>query len=143
MLILLSGMHATADLLPRSARAFGRAYDLTVTRHDGGVVSGIDVSRARTVLANARAQISAVANMRAATEHEIAVLTGQVASDFAIPARVQPQVVPPVPAATPSELLQRRPDIAAAERRLYAANARIWVARAAFFPSLRLGPLVA
>ncbi|MEK9212918.1 efflux transporter outer membrane subunit [Sphingomonas sp. 2378] len=135
----LRGLDAQADLLHRSAEAFGRAYDLTVTRHDGGVVSGIDVNRARTVLANARAQISAVANMRAATEHEIAVLTGQVASDFAIPARVQPQVVPPVPAATPSELLQRRPDIAAAERRLYAANARIGVARAAFFPSLTLG----
>lgn len=135
----LRGLDAQAALLQQTVTAFTRAYDLTVTRRQGGIASGMDVNRARTVLGNARAQISAIANERTATEHEIAALVGAVASDFAIAPRVQPLTAPALPAGTPSELLQRRPDIAAAERRIYAANARIGVAKAAFFPSLTLG----
>lgn len=135
----LRGLDAQAALLQQTVTAFNRAYDLTVTRRQGGIASGMDVNRARTVLGNARAQTSAIANERAATEHEIAALVGAVASDFAIAPRVQPLTAPALPAGTPSELLQRRPDIAAAERRIYAANARIGVAKAAFFPSLTLG----
>ncbi|MFC0204682.1 efflux transporter outer membrane subunit [Novosphingobium soli] len=135
----LVGLDAQAQLLARSVDAFTRAYELTATRREGGIASGIDVNRARTVLANARAQVATVANQRAATEHEIAALVGELATTFTVPAQVQALDPPAPPAATPSELLQRRPDIAAAERRVFAANARIGAARAAFFPSLTLG----
>ncbi len=135
----LRGLDAQADLLHRSVEAFERAYQLTDTRHEGGIASGIDVNRARTTLSNAKARMSAVANDRAATEHELAALTGAVASDFAIAARVQTLSAPAIPTGAPSTLLQRRPDVAAAERRMFANNARIGVARAAFFPSVTLG----
>jgi multidrug efflux system outer membrane protein len=137
--IRLRGLDAQADLLGRTSDAFDRAYQLTTTRHDGGIASGIDVNRSRTVLSNARAQISSIANQRAATEHELAALVGVLASDFAVAPRLQPLDAPDLPNGTPSTLLQRRPDVAAAERRMFAANARIGVARAAFFPSITLG----
>jgi len=137
--VRLRGLDAQADLLARTVAAFDRAYQLTKTRHDGGIASGIDVNRARTALGNAKARISAVASQRAATEHELAALIGAVASDFSVPARVQMLAAPEIPAGAPSELLQRRPDVAAAERRMFAANARIGVARAAFFPTVTLG----
>jgi len=135
----LRGLDAEAALLNDTVVAYGRALDLTNTRHEGGIASGLDVSRAQTILSNARAQISATANERAATEHEIAALVGEVASTFSIAPARETLAYPQVPLDTPSGLLQRRPDIAAAERRIAAANARIGVARAAMFPSLTLG----
>lgn len=135
----LRGLDAQAQLLDRSVAAFTRARDLIDTRHRGGIVSGIDVNRSRTVLGNAQAQVAAVANERAATEHELAALTGALASDFSVAADIRPLEPPALPIGTPSALLQRRPDIAAAERRVLAANAQIGVARAAYFPSLTLG----
>jgi multidrug efflux system outer membrane protein len=135
----LRGLDAQAELLTRTVAAFQRAYQLTSDRHEGGVGTGLDVNRARTTLANTKAQVSSIANQRAATEHELAALTGEIASSFTVAPSVQPLTAPEVPSGVPSELLQRRPDIAAAERRVFAANARIGVAKAAYFPRLTVG----
>ena len=137
--VRLRGLDAQAELLRQTVAAYARAYDLANTRHIGGIASGLDVSRARTILSDARAQIASVAATRAAVEHGIAALVGVTPAELAIPARRFQTAPPAVPATAPSTLLQRRPDIAEAERRVFAANARIGVARAAYFPTLTLG----
>ena len=136
----MRGLDARIGLLKETVAAFQRAFDLTDARHEGGISSGLDVNRAKSQLASARAELSAVVAERATYEHAVATYAGESPAGFAIPesgGRIPPPAM--VNVGLPSTLLERRPDIAAAERRVAAANARIGVARAAMFPSITLG----
>ena len=135
----MRGLDARTVLLRQTVDAYTRAFTLTDTRHTGGIASGIDVSRAQAQLSGARAELSAVGIDRQRDEHAIAVLVGEAPATFALPVVDRQIPPPPIPAGVPSTLLERRPDIAAAESRVSAANARIGVARAALFPAVTLG----
>lgn len=137
--ILLRGFDQQIELLSATVDAYAKADAITQRRFQGGIVSGIDVGRSGAQLAEAQAQLEDVRNARALTEHAIASLVGTPASSFAIPVAQGDLTMPAMPVGLPSTLLQRRPDVAAAERRMYAANRGIGVAKAAFFPSISLG----
>jgi NodT family efflux transporter outer membrane factor (OMF) lipoprotein len=132
----IQGLDASRQLLDATVQSYERYVQLTQNRYDGGVASMGDVALAQTQLETARAQLADLGVQRAQFEHAIAVLTGKPPSDLSIPA-VPNQAPPPVsPAGIPSTLLERRPDIAASERQVAAANEQIGIARAAFFPFL-------
>jgi outer membrane protein, multidrug efflux system len=119
------------------------AYDekglvLVNNRHAGGVASGLDVAQQETVLDAARAQLHLLQQQRAAFEHAIATLVGQPASTFHVAPALLAEQIPAVPMGVPADVLERRPDIAEAERQMAAQNALIGVARSAFYPSILL-----
>jgi len=129
---------AQRDLLDDTVKAFESSYKVTQNRYNAGVAARVDVVQAESQLLSTRAQAIDLEATRASLEHAIAVLIGAAPADLTIqPAKFQVHM-PDVPPGVPSTLLERRPDVAAAERRMAAANARIGVAEAAYFPALSL-----
>lgn len=125
-------------LLDEAVQAYQRSLDLTLSRYRGGVAAQSDVAQARAQLEATKAQAIDVGIARGQMEHAIAVLLGRTPEEFSLPRRPFALQVPAVPPQLPATLLQRRPDVASAERLAAAANAQIGVAQAAFFPSLTL-----
>ena len=136
--VRLRGLDTQSALLDQVIQAWTKTLTLTEKRHADGVSSKLDVDRARAQLEQAKAQASETLSRRALLEHAIASLTGVTASTFSLPPKAQPMATPNVPPVIPSALVQRRPDVAAAERRMAAANSQIGVARAAYFPTIDL-----
>jgi NodT family efflux transporter outer membrane factor (OMF) lipoprotein len=134
----LRGLDTQKQLLDSTVVAYQKALDLTQTRFKGGLASDVDVAQAQTQLETARAQSIDVEVQRAAFEHAIAVLTGQPPSAFTLAPSPLDAPPPAIPPGLPSDLLERRPDVSAAERRMQAANAQIGIARAAYFPLITL-----
>jgi NodT family efflux transporter outer membrane factor (OMF) lipoprotein len=134
----LRGLDEQKQLFEKTVSGFEQALQLTTDRFNQGVVSGVDVEQARTQLDTARAQAIDLDVQRAQFEHAIAILIGKPPSELTL-ARGSIVGEPPViPVALPSELLERRPDVAVAERQVAAANAQIGVAKAAYFPAISL-----
>ena len=129
---------AQEKLLNDTVHDYEEAYRITNNRFAGGVSPQSDVDQARTQLEAARVEARDITLQRAQFEHAIAVLTGQPPANFALPAVPLRAKSPAIPAGLPAELLERRPDIAAAERRVAEANDRVGIARAAYFPTLSL-----
>ncbi|MFU1982559.1 efflux transporter outer membrane subunit [Bordetella hinzii] len=125
-------------LLQATVQAYERSLTLTRNRYDAGVAGKADVAVAQTQLESTRAQLVDLEWQRGQYEHAIAVLVGTAPSQFSLPPVTFTQQLPEIPVGLPSALLQRRPDVAAAERRAAAANAQIGVAQSAWFPDLTL-----
>jgi NodT family efflux transporter outer membrane factor (OMF) lipoprotein len=135
----LHGTDGIKDLLEHTVKSYQEFLVLTQNRYKGGVASGGDVAQAETQLHTARVQLIDLGATRAQFEHAIAILTGQPPAALTIPPATITKTPPPIPAGVPSALLERRPDIAAAERQMAAANEEIGIAQSAFYPTLTLG----
>jgi len=126
------------DVQRRTIKSFQDALNLTNSRFQGGISTQLDVEQAEATLAAAQAQLASFQQNRAQLEHAVAVLVGQAPETFSLPFHPLKLAPPAIPAGLPSDLLERRPDVAAAERRVAAQNAEIGVAIAAYFPVVHL-----
>jgi outer membrane protein, multidrug efflux system len=137
--VAVRGLDAEVEVLRQSIVAYQKAVEVARLRSEGNIASGLDLARALSQLDSAQAQETETHLQRDLMQHAVAVLVGAMPSSFSIPPvnefRLTP---PPLPPGVPSELLQRRPDIASAERQMAAANASIGVSRAAFYPNVTL-----
>jgi multidrug efflux system outer membrane protein len=130
------------DVLARSIALQRRALDLVTSRHDLGATSGLEVAQQQALLDTTLTQVDVLRRQRDQFEHAISTLVGTPAPLFALAAEAGPRNPPVLPIGVPSDVLERRPDVASAERAVAAANAQIGVARAAYYPSIILNPAI-
>jgi NodT family efflux transporter outer membrane factor (OMF) lipoprotein len=131
-------LDAQEKLLTRTVDQYQQALQLNLDRYNGGLASEVEVQQARTILETTRAQLIDVGVARSQFEHAIAILIGKPPASFSLPPLPLDTPPQPIPVGVPSELLERRPDIAAAERRVASANAQIGLATAAYYPMVNL-----
>jgi outer membrane protein, multidrug efflux system len=134
----LRELDAEYQVVEQSVEYQRKALDLVQRRHEGGVASGLEVAQEATLLDSTVSQASLVQQSRAQYEHAIAVLVGQPASSFNVPVAPLKAIPPPVPLGVPSDVLERRPDIASLEREIAYRNAQVGLARTAFYPHVTL-----
>ncbi len=137
--LTLRQVDAQKALLETTLTGYRRTLEITQNRYATGIAAKTDVLQSQTQLANAQADDAGLVRQRAQLEHAIAVLVGEAPGNFSLARAAWNPSVPDVPVGVPSTLLQRRPDIAAAERRVAVANEQIGIARSAYYPSLPLG----
>lgn len=130
------------DVLMRSIGLQRRALEYVSTRRELGAASGIEVAQQQALIDNTLTQLDVLRRSRSQLQHAIATLIGVAAPSFALPAMRERVPPPPIPLGVPSDILERRPDVASAERAMAAANAQIGVAKAAFYPSITIGPQI-
>ena len=135
----LRELDAEIDVVRVSLQLQRDALGFIASRHDLGFATGLDLAQQQALVDASATQLELLDNQRMQFEHAIATLVGTPAPSFAIPTALAASVLPAIPVGLPSDLLQRRPDVASAERSMAAANARIGVARAAYYPSILLG----
>ena len=131
-------LHEEYNLVSTAIGAYQRSLELTQNRRRGGIVSDLDVAQAATQLHTAEAQLPDIELRRTQSLHALALLCGESPVEFSVSSHALPPAAPRIPPSLPSSLLEHRPDIAAAERRMAAANADIGVSKAAFFPNIKL-----
>ena len=134
----LRGLDGNSDLLERTVASYEEYLQLTRDRFDAGVASGADVAQAETQLNSVREQLIDLGVARAQFEHAIALLTGRPPAELTVPPALPQGPPPPIPVGIPSSLLERRPDIAQAERQMAAVHEQIGIVQAEFFPTLTL-----
>jgi NodT family efflux transporter outer membrane factor (OMF) lipoprotein len=138
----LHGIDSEMDLLQRTVASYTEYLELTRNRFAGGIASDLDVAQAESQLDGTQSALIELGVQRAQFEHAVAILTGKSPADLTIPSLALTMPPPPVPVTIPSELLERRPDIAASERRVASANEQIGIAMAAFYPNVTLSGAV-